>query len=601
MSQNLNTVFDTLNYSRLDFTALRAHLLRIPTGDIADLYYSPDSPQVIYGLERFLKEMRKELIDRSVISHPKLYQAMSRAGFGGKYLDDALRQIRLMADSSIGKPQLNDPIAQWIRPKTAALLLTQEITNLGDLVDLINLRGYGWHKPIPKLGDKRAKVVLNWLKSQGFAFKDEVHTPLAIPKVAYYNEISPQNRVLAPLEAVTLPSPYDGSQGGNRALADSYIGATNDLEAIKAYLVMHKANSKTYRSYTKELERFLLWSVIVRGKALSSLLVDDCEAYKDFLQAPSPEFCGKVMPRFSKAWRPFAPSPLSPKSQKYAVLVIRTAFDWLVKVRYLAGNPWVAVKYPQVEQSEHLMQIEKALSADLWERLIEALDVDCAPPEATQMRIARAAILLMGDSGLRREEVAGAEIMNFTPSNLAKVYELQVLGKRKKWRTVPVSPRTVEAIKVHLEDRQRIWKCIEKTGAEGESSNTDKSVTGPLLCPLKLMPTKRTTNKHSEDASKVRKQYTANGIYALVDRSISILLKRKHYWTDEEKTALTALSAHDFRHTFATQGVASGVPMDVMQSILGHASMTTTSIYVQSKKQRTMEEAAKYFLGKAPN
>lgn len=594
MSQNLNTTFAALNYSRIDFTALRAHLLRIPTSDIANLYYSPDSPQVVYGLERFLKEMRKELIDRSVISHPKLYQAMSRAGFGGKYLDDALRQIRLMADSSIGKPHFNDPIAQWIRPKTAALLLTQEITNLGDLVDLINLRGYGWHKPIPKLGDKRAKVVLNWLKNQGFTFSEVIQAPPALAKVAYFNEISPQNRVLAPLETVTLPSPYDGSQGENRALARPYIGAQNDLEAIKAYLLMHKGNSKTYRSYTKELERFLLWSVIVRGKALSSLLVDDCEAYKDFLQAPSPEFCGKVMPRFSKAWKPFAPSPLSPKSQKYAVLVIKTAFDWLVKVRYLAGNPWVAVKYPQVEQTEHLMQIEKALSADLWERLIEALDVDCAPPEASQMRIARAAILLMGDSGLRREEVASAEITNFVPSNLAKIYELQVLGKRKKWRTVPVSPRTVEALKAHFLDREKIWKT---SGAESGQENI--ALAGPLLSPLKLPPTERSKAKHSDDATMLRQPYTANGIYALVGRSLNILLKRKHYWTDEEKMALAALSAHDFRHTFATQGVASGVPIDVMQTILGHTSMTTTSIYVQSKKQRTMQEASKYFLRKA--
>jgi len=41
------------------------------------------------------------------------------------------------------------------------------------------------------------------------------------------------------------------------------------------------------------------------------------------------------------------------------------------------------------------------------------------------------------------------------------------------------------------------------------------------------------------------------------------------------------------------------MPIDVMQSILGHASMTTTSIYVQSKKQRTMQEAAKYFSGRS--
>lgn len=595
MSQNLNTIFDSLNYSRLDFTALRAHLLRIPTSAIADLYYSPDSPQITYGLERFLREMRKELIERSVISHPSFYQAMSRAGFGGKYLNDALHQIQILSQTKAGQPRFEDLISQWFRPKTAALLFTQKIKTLGDLVDMINVRGYNWHQPIPKLGAKRAKVVLDWLKNQGFAFSDEVQAPSAIAKVGFLNEISPQNRVLAPLEFITLPSPYDGTNGENRALAKPYIAASNDLEAVKAYLLMHKGNPKTHRSYTKELDRFLLWSVIVQGKALSSLLVDDCEAYKDFLKAPSPEFSGKAMPRFSKAWKPFSIKPLSDKSQKYAVLVIKMAFDWLAKVRYLAGNPWTAVKYPAVDKDENIMQIEKALSSDLWERLIEALDVDCALPESSQMRIARAAILLMGDSGLRREEVSSAEMDNFSPSNLAKVHELRVLGKRRKWRTVPVSPRTVEALKTHFEDRKAVWQFIEIDEGGNEVVNTEKAIAGPLLCPLKLPPTKHTQNKHGDDAMKLRKPYTANGIYALVDRTINTLLKRKHYWSDEEKNALKDLSAHDFRHTCATLGVASGMPIDVMQSILGHASMTTTSIYVQSKKQRTMQEAAKYF------
>ncbi|KDR38695.1 integrase [Caballeronia glathei] len=38
---------------------------------------------------------------------------------------------------------------------------------------------------------------------------------------------------------------------------------------------------KTLRAYTKELERFLLWTVAVRRKPHSSVLADDCEAYRD--------------------------------------------------------------------------------------------------------------------------------------------------------------------------------------------------------------------------------------------------------------------------------------------------------------------------------
>jgi site-specific recombinase XerD len=37
------------------------------------------------------------------------------------------------------------------------------------------------------------------------------------------------------------------------------------------------------------------------------------------------------------------------------------------------------------------------------------------------------------------------------------------------------------------------------------------------------------------------------------------------------------------------------VPVDVVQKVLGHASVQTTSIYVRAEKQRMMEELAGYY------
>ncbi|KMZ11436.1 hypothetical protein BHUM_05373c [Candidatus Burkholderia humilis] len=92
----------------------------------------------------------------------------------------------------------------------------------------------------------------------------------------------------------------------------------------------YREQPKTLRAYTKELERFLLWTVTVRHKPLSSLLADDCEAYHDFLKAPSPAFVGPRQSRASGRWRPFSASGLSPESQRYAVRALRAAFAWLV-------------------------------------------------------------------------------------------------------------------------------------------------------------------------------------------------------------------------------------------------------------------------------
>ncbi len=103
---------------------------------------------------------------------------------------------------------------------------------------------------------------------------------------------------LAPLERMAVPNTLSGADGENRSVAFCYIQARHDLEAVRAYLNKYRDQPKTLRAYTKELERFLLWSVVVRGKALSSLVVDDCEAYKDFLKSPDPRFVGE---RFSRS------------------------------------------------------------------------------------------------------------------------------------------------------------------------------------------------------------------------------------------------------------------------------------------------------------
>lgn len=132
--------------------------------------------------------------------------------------------------------------------------------------------------------------------------------------------------------------------------------------------------------------------------ALSSLTVEDCKAYKDFLQAPLPAFTGPKRPRTRGRWRPFAPEGLSADSQAYAVRVLRAAFGWLVDVRYLAGNPWSAVHESATMTRELAVQVHRALPAKLWAQVRRALDARCdgfgtgepgGDDEARQWRAAR--------------------------------------------------------------------------------------------------------------------------------------------------------------------------------------------------------------------
>ncbi|WP_244135144.1 site-specific integrase [Burkholderia sp. BCC0322] len=56
--------------------------------------------------------------------------------------------------------------------------------------------------------------------------------------------------------------------------------------------------------------------------------------------------------------------------------------------------------------------------------------------------------------------------------------------------------------------------------------------------------------------------------------------------SEAERQQLARTSPHALRHTFGTQTVAAGVPLDVAQRVLGHASLQTTTVYVTAEQRR---------------
>ncbi len=73
--------------------------------------------------------------------------------------------------------------------------------------------------------------------------------------------------------------------------------------------------------------------------------------------------------------------------------------------------------------------------------------------------------------------------------------------------------------------------------------------------------------------------------------SAARLLEGKGQTRDAE--ALRRASVHGLRHTFGVRAVEAGVPLDVVQQSLGHASLSTTSIYVTAPLARRMRESAR--------
>jgi len=591
MAQNNDVSLEDLTFGRADYTALRAYILKIPLQRIADLYYSEDSPQVEQGLESFLIGMRDTLIERAIEHNPSFAEILKGARQGGAITSKALEILIKAADLPKPIPAPTQSVSQWMRPKAARALRDAGIVTLADLLGVIRRRGPGWWRPIPRVGAGRAQAIERWLRRWPEQL-GEINLgdtrALVVPEAPLPELDTSDIRAIAPLGTFALPSHLDGAHGFNRAPAFCFISARNDLEAINCYLARYEGQEHTQRAYRKELERFILWCAFVACKPMSSLLVDDCDAYAAFLRVPLNEFCGSKAPRHSKRWRPFDDKkPLSGASQKYAVTVLRATFDWLVKVRYLGGNPWVAVKDPKAIKRVDAIKIQRALPEKTWETVVRILRERCEVPANHQDRAALAAILLMGDSGLRRIEVARAERSQLVPSpDVVGVWMLTVLGKGSKEREVPISGRTIVALRAHLHDR---------------GIDFDNPPEGtPLLGPVVIPETDAALARHQ---TGTRQGYHENSLYDLVAAGLRRV--REHaaaasalelpLLTPEEMRQLVKTSPHAFRHTFGTIAVDKDMPIVVAQDILGHASASTTAIYVKAKQKRKAEAAGRYY------
>ena len=589
MSQHATVHQNLVRYSRTDFTALRAWVQRVPVAKIAALYYQEDAPQVKEGLERFLNDMRADFIERSILANPRLAEMLANARRGGPISLGVLDFLFKAANAQPDTPKSSDHIGRWLRAKVATRLVAEGIHTLADLKAFIEVNGASWWRPIPRLGQLRARAVVAWLAQTPALAVDPAKllsntAPLSAFTVDADLTASPHGRVLAPLQTTplpleritALPSSLDGSRGLNRASHFCYLSAKNDLQAVQAYLLKFRQQAHTERAYRRELERFLLWCVLERKTALSSVLVGDCEAYKDFLARPTPPFTGPRKGRFTAQWRPFV-GPLSPESQKQAVQILRTAFNWLQAVRYLGGNPWVAVSDPRVDQALHAMQIERALPSDLFEKVVMLLSEQCQDPQATQARISLATLLLLGDCGLRISEAAHAKRAHLVPSSFTPGrYQLKVLGKRSKVRMVPVTPRAHEALLAHQADVSRHYP---ETLPQGEHA---------LIRPITLANSQRNKTRHQSSG----KGYAANALAMVVSKALKKIAQLEDVTVDE-LIKLNTTSAHGLRHTFGTTATQREMPLDVVQAILGHASIGTTSIYIRAQERRVAEEAEK--------
>jgi integrase/recombinase XerC len=216
-------------------------------------------------------------------------------------------------------------------------------------------------------------------------------------------------------------------------------------------------------------------------------------------------------------------------TQRLHFAALRTFFRFLSERHGLEPNPLKLVRLPKLDRTLPVV----LTAAQIVELLDAPLKVEKQSQAPQWMPLRDAAILeLFYSSGLRLAELVALDVASidiFTES-------VRVLGKGRKERVVPVGRPALEAIQ-----RYR------------QAANVHA---GPLFI------------------SKVRRRLAPMNVWLAIQRYLphtSIAIK---------------VTPHKLRHSFATHLLDAGADLRAVQSLLGHASLSTTQIYTHVTTER---------------
>lgn len=212
---------------------------------------------------------------------------------------------------------------------------------------------------------------------------------------------------------------------------------------------------------------------------------------------------------------------------------LRSFFKWLTRRQGWKHNPLLDVQLPKQEKKLPVVltvtQIEQML--DLPMKL--DMPVKRAAPWGPERD---AAILeLFYSTGMRLSELAALDV-----DDIDVISEcVRVFGKGRKERLCPVGSHALTAVQ----------RYRQKAGIHS----------GPLFM------------------SRLRKRMTIQSIGDVVDK----------YW--KASGLPVHVTPHKLRHSFATHLLNNGADLRAVQTLLGHASLSTTQIYTHVSTQRMKE------------
>ena len=456
----------------------------------------------------------------------------------------------------------HDATAVWLPPSLCKVMCLHGILTLDDLVAFINGHGRTWFTKISRLGRTRAARMTAWLVGIQATCNQKIHRDILEQTDSL--QLGALQTALVPLEQFFVPKVLDGENGVFRGHAVNTLGANSDPQAIHAWFKLLSNNSVHTRiAYTREVERFYLWSVLEKRKAMSSLDALDCAAFVDFLKAPPAHWIQSLpYPRIHPRWRPLR-GALNDASIKRCLAAVSRLFQELVEAGYLRANPMPRMNIGAAEAIQ--FDVMRSFTVEDQACLSQALH---SMPERPAGRRARALSLLLLSTGLRSSEACGHTAQSIEvarqENRLSDGYMLRIIGKGKKERLIPLREDVLKALRAH---------------------HADLSAANPSLASMPLIGTlKPAPGSHSVP---IGSPLSTSGMYHVLK---SLFRRAAGYTHQDGQADFEKSSAHWLRHTFA-HGVLAATDNDltVVKELLGHASIQTTAIYVKANlKSRTI-------------
>ena len=306
------------------------------------------------------------------------------------------------------------------------------------------------------------------------------------------------------------------------------------LEHVKDFLdyceVERGLSNNTQRNYDRYLKKFAVWLQKKNKQDIKphGLTNDDIWDYRLFLSR-NQDISGKT---------------LSKLTQNYYLIALRALLAYFV-AKDIASLPPGKVTLPKTSEKERAI---KFLDLEQIEKLLNSPD----PSNPAGLRD-KAILETFFSTGMRIAELVSLNREQFDSVLDKQDFELGIIGKGSRPRTVYFSERALEWLKKYLKtrgDKQKALFINYRGRAQEESRLTARSI------------------------ERIIKKYA--------------LKAGVPFFT----------TPHTLRHSYATDLLSQGVDLRSIQEFLGHKNIMTTQIYTHVTNKRLRDIHRQYHSGK---